>query len=121
MTRILLDQCIPRSAATILRNGGWDAVHTGEIGLCRATDAYLLEYARNENRTIVTLDADFHAILAVESLSKPSVIRIRLEGLKGREMATLLQKIWSKIQPEVDAGAMVTVTEKSIRIKSLPI
>jgi hypothetical protein len=36
-------------------------------------------------------------------------------------MATLLQKIWPKIQPEVDAGAMVTVTEKSVRIKSLPI
>jgi predicted nuclease of predicted toxin-antitoxin system len=121
LIRILLDQCVPRSAATILRNGGWDVVHTGEIGLSRAMDAYILEYATNENRIIVTLDADFHSILAVEGLDKPSVIRIRLEGLKSREMATLLQKIWPKIQPEVDAGAMVAVTEKSIRIKSLPI
>ena len=29
--------------------------------------------------------------------------------------------IWYKIQPEVDAGAMVTVTENSIRIKKIPI
>ena len=121
MIRILLDQCIPRSAATILRNGGWDVVHTGEIGLSRAKDAYILKYAMNENRIIVTLDADFHSILAVGGLDKPSVIRLRLEGLKGREMATLLQKIWSKIQPEVDAGAMVTVTENSIRVKKIPI
>ena len=121
MIRILLDQCVPRSAVEILRNGGWDVVHTGEIGLSRATDACILECAEKENRIIVTLDADFHNILAVEGLEKPSVIRIRLDGLKGREMATLLQKIWPKIQPEVDAGAMVTVTEKSIRIKSLPI
>ena len=121
MIRILLDQCVPRSAATILRNGSWGVVHTGEIGLSRAMDAYILEYATNENRIIVTLDADFHSILAVEGLDKPSVIRIRLEGLKGLEMATLLQKIWPKIKTEIDAGAMVTVTEKSIRIKSLPV
>ena len=51
MIRILLDQCVPRSAATVLRNGGWDVIHTGEIGLSRAMDAYILEYATNENRS----------------------------------------------------------------------
>jgi predicted nuclease of predicted toxin-antitoxin system len=110
-----------KCAATILRNEGWDVVHTGEIGLSRATDAYILEYATKENRIIVTLDADFHAILAVGNLSKPSVIRIRLERLKGQDIANLLKKIWPKVQPDIDAGAMVTVTEKVIRMKSIPI
>jgi len=37
--KLLLDQGIPRSAATILRRASFDAVHTGEIGLAEAEDS----------------------------------------------------------------------------------
>ena len=121
MSGILLDQCVPRTTATIMRDAGWDVVHTGEVGLSQAEDARILRYARDEGRVIVTLDADFHAILAVQCMEKPSVIRVRLEGLKSRDMAALLQKIWPVIQDEIEAGAMVTITEKSIRVKKIPI
>ena len=72
MMRLLFDQGLPRSAAEILRNKGWDIQHTGEIGLSRATDRQILEYARDEQRIVITLDSDFHAILAVECLSQIS-------------------------------------------------
>jgi predicted nuclease of predicted toxin-antitoxin system len=60
LSGILLDQCVPRTTATILRAAGWDVVHTGEIGLSYEEDAQILRYARDEDRVIVTLDADFH-------------------------------------------------------------
>ena len=41
--KLLLDQGLPRSAAGLLRNAGFDAVHTGEIGLARAEDAVILD------------------------------------------------------------------------------
>jgi len=119
--RLLLDQGLPRSSAEILRNKGWDIQHTGEIGMSRATDRQILEYARDEQRIVITLDSDFHAILAVENLNSPSVVRIRQEGLRGLELAELVEKIWSKIGKQLENGAMATITEKAIRIRKIPL
>lgn len=121
MKRILLDQGLPRTAAKILKETGWDVLHTGDIGLSRATDNEILEYARAEKRVIVTLDADFHAILAVANESEPSVVRIRQEGLKGPALADLIENIWPSIIEQLKSGAMVSVTEKSIRIRTIPL
>jgi len=57
MISILLDQGLPRSAASLLRDDGWDVLHTGDIGLSRSTDKQILEYARGEERVIITLDS----------------------------------------------------------------
>ena len=121
MNRILLDQGLPRSAAKILGIQGWDVLHTGEIGLSNASDREIIEYARKEGRVVITLDADFHAILAVENAREPSVIRIRQEGLRGDALAELIEKIWPKIQSQLETGALVTVTERSIRVRKIPI
>ncbi len=50
MMRIVLDQGLPRGTASHLRREGWDVVHVGEIGMNRATDQEILDYARRENR-----------------------------------------------------------------------
>ena len=121
MNLVLLDQSLPRTAARILRETGWDALHTGDIGLSRAADQDILIYARLEKRVIITLDADFHAILAVQNAKSPSVVRIRYEGLKGQKLANLIETIWPRIQKQLESGAMVTVTRKSIRIRNIPI
>lgn len=121
MISILLDQGLPRSAASVLRDEGWDVLHTGDIGLSRSTDREILEYARREERVIITLDSDFHTILALTNASTPSVIRIRLEGLRGPDLALLIKRIWPEIELQVKKGAMVTVTESGIRIKNIPL
>jgi len=118
---ILLDQGLPRTAAKILKEKGWDVLHTGDIGLSRASDNEILEYARAEKRVIVTLDADFHAILAVANESEPSVVRIRQEGLKGPALADLIENIWPSIIEQLKSGAIVSVTEKSIRLQPNPL
>lgn len=89
--------------------------------MSQSADRSILDFARAQGRTVVTLDADFHALLAVANESGPSVIRIRQEGLKGREVATLLLAIWSKIEAQLQRGAMVTITEKTIRVRKLPL
>jgi predicted nuclease of predicted toxin-antitoxin system len=121
VNRILLDQGLPRSAATALREAGWDVEHVSDLGMSQSTDRSILDFARAQGRTVVTLDADFHALLAVANESGPSVIRIRQEGLKGREVAALLLAIWSRIETQIQRGAMVTVTEKTIRVRNLPL
>jgi len=119
--RLLLDQGLPRSAATLLRQSGWDVVHVSEIGMSRASDADILQRARTESRSCVTLDADFHSLLATSGEHSPSTIRIRKEGLDAVALTALLQGIWPRIEGVLDSGALVTVTEQSIRIRRLPI
>jgi predicted nuclease of predicted toxin-antitoxin system len=97
LTRVLLDQGLPRSTAKLLSAAGWDAAHVADIGLSRAEDSRILERARQEARTCVTLDADFHALLATSEAKSPSVVRIRREGLNGKAISDLLLKIWPRI------------------------
>ena len=121
MIRALLDQGLPRSAAALLREAGWDVVHVGEVGLATATDAQILERARAENRVVVTLDADFHRLLALSGDNTPSVVRIREEGLTARPLANLLIEAVARAEPTLAAGALVTVTSRAVRIRTLPI
>ena len=119
--KLLLDQGLPHSAAILLRDAGWEVEHVSERNMSKATDIEILAVARNEGRTIVTLDADFHAWLAVTLASAPSVVRLRIEGLDGSALAGMLQASWPKIHEALDGGAMVTITDRGIRVKRLPI
>ena len=119
--KLLIDQGLPRAAASLLRSAGMDAVHTGEIGLAIASDADILEAARHAHRVVVTLDADFHALLALTEARSPSVIRIRVEGLDGRGLANLLQEVMERCASDIEQGALVTVLRSRIRVRRLPI
>lgn len=68
-------------------------MHVGDIGMSRATDVAIIDWAARELRVVVTLDSDFHAILALGGLTFPSVIRIRQEGLIGALLASLLLRV----------------------------
>ena len=119
--KLLLDQGLPRSAASLLRAVGIDTVHTGEIGLATTDDESIIQVARQEERIVVTLDADFHALLALSGADKPSVVRIRIEGLRAEPLATLLQALLEERGSELKKGALMTVQPTRIRIRFLPI
>ena len=121
MKRLLLDQGLPRSTAALLSQGGWDVVHVSEIGMSRADDREILRRARADSRVCVTLDADFHSLLATSGERGPSVIRIRKEGLDATALAALLQNAWSRVEDALVSGALVTISERSIRARRLPI
>ena len=119
--KLLLDQGTPRSAATILRQAGFDTVHTGEIGLAAAEDSEIIRRAVVEDRVVVTLDADFHMHLALTQAHQPSVIRRRIEGLRAMEFSALLQNVLRQCAEDLTAGAMISVNDFQIRIRRLPV
>lgn len=121
MKRVILDQGLPRGTVALLKNAGWQVAHTGDIGLSRATDRQIVEYAREKGFVVVTLDADFHAIIAVENASTPSVIRIRREGMKAHALASLLIEVWPTLSEMLENGALVTIDDRSVRVRSIPI
>ena len=46
----------------------------------KSDDDVILAWSLGKNAIVVTLDADFHSILAVSGASGPSVIRLRIQG-----------------------------------------
>lgn len=119
--KLLLDQGLPRKAAVILRDADIDTLHVGEIGLAIAEDVEIIEKGRQDNRTIITLDADFHALLALSRATNPSVVRIRIEGLKGEALAHLVKQILADWRAELLRGAVLTVQKDRIRMRYLPL
>jgi predicted nuclease of predicted toxin-antitoxin system len=119
--RLILDQGVPRDAARLLRELGYDCRHVGELQMSRATDAEILAWAREQGATVVTLDADFHAMLAVSGASSPSVVRIRLEGLDARAMVELLSSVLVTYSSDLRQGAFVTVKSHKVTHHRLPI
>jgi len=51
-------------------------MHVSEIGMSKAADEEILAFSLGRNAAVLTLDADFHAILAVSGAQGPSVIRL---------------------------------------------
>lgn len=121
MIALLLDQGLPRQASALLRASGVDAVHTAEIGASTLEDDELIELALQQGRAIVTLDDDFHALLAITGASAPSVIRLRIQGLKAQATAALVQTVLSICAEDIDAGAVVTVQPNRLRSRRLPL
>jgi predicted nuclease of predicted toxin-antitoxin system len=119
--KMLLDQGLPRSAALLLREGGIDTLHVGEIGLAAAADNEILQRGRQEERVVVTLDADFHSLLAFSRAVSPSVIRIRIEGLTGPMAANVIREAVLRSKEDLENGALVTVQPGRIRIRRLPL
>jgi predicted nuclease of predicted toxin-antitoxin system len=68
---------------------------------------------------IVTLDADFHALLAISGAKLPSVVRLRVEGLRARPLVDLILRIVEDYGEELELGAVLTV--QANRIRRLPL
>ena len=121
MTKLIIDQGMPRTTAALMREAGYDTIHVGEVGMALASDREILRRAQDEDRVVVTLDGDFHAILTLSRASLPSVIRVRIEGLRGEELARLLLLAIPGLEHDLEAGAVVTVQPRRLRVRRLPL
>ena len=117
---LLLDQGVPRDAADLLRQAGVDCIHVGELGLSQAEDGAIVTLARQRGAVVVTLDADFHTILAVTGADGPSTIRLRLQGVGGSEAANLIASLIERFADELRRGCLITVKAKKTTCHMLP-
>jgi predicted nuclease of predicted toxin-antitoxin system len=120
--KLLLDVGCPRGATRLLKEAGIESAHAGDLGFGTAEDARMLEAARQGGWTVVTLDADFHAILALSGQTAPSVIRVRQEGLRAAELSTLVLEVVTRCRQALERGALVSVRSVDrVRLRLLPI
>lgn len=119
--KLLLDHGLPCSTAVLLCEAGVETIHVGELGLSAAEDIDILQTAKGSKQVVVILDADFHALLALTEATSPSVIRIRIEGLRAQALTELLLIVVRKCVEDLKQRAVVTVEPSRIRLRRLPL
>jgi predicted nuclease of predicted toxin-antitoxin system len=120
--RFLIDNPLSPLVAEGLRQHGHDAVHVRDYGMQASPDADVFARAADEDRVIVSADADFGMLLAQRKTPKPSVILLRLGSQRRpEEQVKLLLANLPAIEPSLLAGSIVTFKGAIMRIRSLPI
>ena len=121
MIRFLLDMGLAQSTGEFLRSLGHDAVHLRDQGLQRLPDERIVVKAQEEGRIIITHDLDFGRIVALSGGTVPSIVTLRLTNMTPAQVNIALQAVLDNAARSLEDGALVTVTDGGIRIRTLPI
>lgn len=119
--RLVVDQGLPQDAAVLLRERGHECIHASDIGMSTAGDGEIVAWAKQQKAIVITLDADFHAILAVSGAREPSVIRIRMQGLGTSAVVELVHRLVIDFTNELLNGTLITVKANKTTCHMLPI
>jgi len=119
--RFLADMGISMQTVKWLRQENHGVSHLSEEGLTKLSDEKILEKAAAENRIILTCDLDFGFLLSRNKKSIPSVIIFRLEFQTPEQHIHKLRQLLPDYAKELEKGCIVSVEDKKIRIRELPI
>lgn len=119
--RLIADVHISPLTVADLKAQGYDIVRTTDLLPPTASDAKILELARLENRIVVTQDLDFSMLIALGKYDQPSLITLRLSSAQPSLIAQKLLDILPQLKHELLEGVALTINDKSIRIRKLPI
>ncbi|MFN0137357.1 MAG: DUF5615 family PIN-like protein [Phycisphaerae bacterium] len=122
--KFIVDQPVSPRLATWLRSaeaGSHDAIHVRDIGLSRAPDDAIFDFALRESRVLITADLDFARIIALSGALGPGLILFRAGNCDDVRMIELLRRVLSETTDEILPRSVVVIDEVSIRIAALPI
>lgn len=87
--KLLLDENLSRRLLPLLQQPYPESTHVCLVGLERATDAEIWEYAARDSFVILTRDSDFNH-LAVLRGAPPQVIWLRVANCRNDHVARLM-------------------------------
>lgn len=119
--RFLVDMPLPPAIAAWLVDRGFDAVHAADLGLYRAPDSDIVARAKQESRTIITVDLDYPRLLAMARSLEPSLILFRNGDWTEAEVRNRLDAVLSSLSADDIAHSIVVVDRDRVRRRRLPI
>jgi predicted nuclease of predicted toxin-antitoxin system len=119
--RFLADIGISPKAVAYLRSQDYDAIHLSEENLHSLPDPDILSKAQVEKRILLTHDLDFGELLAASGFHIPSVVIFRLSSMTATNVNLYLAAVLQEHSLALQQGAIISVTDTRIRIRTLPI
>lgn len=116
--KFLIDAHLPRRLAFRLREAGHDAVHTLDLrGKNRTTDAQINAISEQEQRVVVTKDADFVASFLLER--KPyKLLLISTGNVTNAELEALIVPALPAIVTTLNTYSYVELSRSALIIHS---
>lgn len=99
-----------------------DAVQVRDLGLNRASDADVMDFAQRERRVVISADRDFGSLLAELKATQPTVFHLRGRLPRDPErLASLLDPNLPQLEPRLSEGFIAVIEPGRIRVRPLPI
>jgi|WetSurMetagenome_2_1015567.scaffolds.fasta_scaffold563296_2 predicted nuclease of predicted toxin-antitoxin system len=119
--RFLTDIPIGRATVLHLIEQGHDAVGVGACLSPQASDAEIIRHAAAEERVIICFALDFAALVALSGERLPSVITFRTSKHQAQFINRRLDTVLPDIAADLSRGALATVEDQRVRLRSLPL
>lgn len=119
--RILADMPISPRTVVFLQGLGHEVVHAIDLGMARAPDEEIVNYAKVAGLSILTEDLDYGAILAVTGEMNPGVIILRVGNWTREQVESRLRRVLEELPEESFRNSIATVDRHRVRFRRLPI
>lgn len=119
--KLVVDVNLPPRWVEFLATRGIEAVHSSSVGDLRATDAKIMNWARDGGYVVLTSDLDFSALLATSGAGGPSVLQVRTQDVFPESLGSQVVRVLQEQSEALESGAIVTIDEIAARVRILPI
>lgn len=111
MSGLLIDEDLPRSLASTLRDAGFPTEDVRDIGFGGRPDDEIVAYARSHHRILVTRDVALANVHRLRSTARFGIVLIRFpQAIRARALSIAVVAAFRRMTPESLLGG-VTVLE----------
>lgn len=109
MTRLLVDEALPRSLASHLREAGHEAEHVLDLGLRGQPDERVFSEAQRREAVLITADLDFTDIRRFPPSRHRGVVLVRLPSVLSvaRVLETVARALRDASLPNLERSILV--------------
>lgn len=115
--RFLTDENTPRMVAELLRELGHDVLDVREVRMAGASDQSVSDFARQEQRVLITQDLDFANILQYPPSEYAGIVVLRVPMPTQRRVADTPRDFLAVADLAALCGALVIVEPGSYRVR----
>lgn len=119
--KILIDMNLSPQWVETFSNAEIESVHWSTVGDPRATDRTIMAWALTNQYIVFTNDLDFGTLLAATQAQLPSVIQVRTQDVLPESIGELVVAAFRQFEPQLEAGALMTIDKTRLRVRILPI
>jgi predicted nuclease of predicted toxin-antitoxin system len=114
--KLLTDENIAPKIKTFLRDQGFNVLDVKENGWQGRDDIFLLDVSMEENRFVVSRDADFGELVVRQRKPFYGIIYLRSKNPLPDDLIKNISKL-IQLDPEVHERSLIIVGEQKIRIR----